>query len=83
MQRCKLIEPLKFENGRATSPGELLVDGSGSAIPSFLVAPNARIQDLVNKNDTRLRIFSGTANPALAHVSVSIAYFFFTLFLFK
>ncbi|RYQ88124.1 hypothetical protein Ahy_B09g095522 isoform B [Arachis hypogaea] len=64
--RCKLIEPLKFDNGRATNQTDMLIGGSGTAIPSFLVAPNTRVQDLVNKNDTRLRIFSGTANPALA-----------------
>ncbi|KAK7350530.1 hypothetical protein VNO77_09247 [Canavalia gladiata] len=62
-QRCKAIEAVKLENGRP-SVSELVVSGGG--IPSFVVAPNARIQDLVNRNDTRLRIFSGTANPALA-----------------
>ncbi|KAK7287204.1 hypothetical protein RIF29_00333 [Crotalaria pallida] len=63
--RCKLIEPLKFENGKP-SQSELLLNGGGGSIPSFLVAPNARMKDLVNGSDTRLRIFSGTANKALA-----------------
>lgn len=71
------MEPLKFENGR---PNDIILNG-GNAIPSFL-APNARIQDLVNKNDTRLRIFSGTANPALAQVSI-LFNIFFLLFLYS
>ncbi|KAJ1395442.1 Ribose-phosphate pyrophosphokinase [Sesbania bispinosa] len=65
--RCKVIAAVRLENGKPSPPSESVVNrGSGSAIPSFLVAPNSRIQDLVNRNDTRLRIFSGTANPALA-----------------
>ncbi|OIW01077.1 hypothetical protein TanjilG_14260 [Lupinus angustifolius] len=63
--RCKVIEPLKFQNGKP-SQSELLLNGGGGSIPSFLLAPNARVKDLVNGNDTRLRIFSGTANPSLA-----------------
>uniref|UniRef100_A0A0R0JA56 ribose-phosphate diphosphokinase n=1 Tax=Glycine max TaxID=3847 RepID=A0A0R0JA56_SOYBN len=63
--RCKAIEAVNLENGRP-SASEFLVSGSGNAIPRYVVAPNTRIQDLVNRNDTRLRIFSGTANPALA-----------------
>ncbi|KAG4393497.1 hypothetical protein GLYMA_03G100800v4 [Glycine max] len=63
--RSKAIEAVKLENGRP-SASEFVVSGSGNAIPSYVVAPNARVQDLVNRNDTRLRIFSGTANPALA-----------------
>ncbi|KAI9092987.1 hypothetical protein K1719_027510 [Acacia pycnantha] len=59
--RCNLVEPLKFDNGR---PNDVTLNG-GNSIPSFLT-PNARAQDLVFGNDTRLRIFSGTANPALA-----------------
>ncbi|XP_027192785.1 ribose-phosphate pyrophosphokinase 1 isoform X3 [Cicer arietinum] len=51
-----VVESLNLDNGR-------LVNGSTS-LPNFLVAPNAGIHDLVNRN--RLRIFSGTANPALA-----------------
>ncbi|XP_028783388.1 ribose-phosphate pyrophosphokinase 1 isoform X3 [Neltuma alba] len=59
--RCNIVEPLKFENGR---PIDVTLNG-GNAIPSFLT-PNPRVQDSIYKNDTRLRIFSGTANPALA-----------------
>ncbi|CAK8560049.1 unnamed protein product [Lathyrus sativus] len=54
---------LNSANGIPYRSTEISVSGSTS-IPSFLVAPNTRIHDLVNKN--RLRIFSGTANPALA-----------------
>ncbi|KAE9611181.1 hypothetical protein Lal_00012101 [Lupinus albus] len=63
--RCKVIEPLKFQNGKP-SQSELLLNGGGGSIPSFLMPPNARVKDLVNGNDTRLRIFSGTANLSLA-----------------
>ncbi|BAT96905.1 hypothetical protein LR48_Vigan11g157000 [Vigna angularis] len=61
--RCKAIEAVQLENGRP-SASEFVV--SGNAIPSYVVAPNARIRDLVHRSDTRLRIFSGTANPALS-----------------
>lgn len=61
------MEPLKFENGR---PSDTMLRG-GNALPSFFV-PSARVQDLVSKNDTRLRIFSGTANPALAQVRFTL-----------
>ncbi|XP_047152113.1 ribose-phosphate pyrophosphokinase 2, chloroplastic-like [Vigna umbellata] len=63
--RCKAIEAVQLENGRP-SASEFVV--SGNAIPSYVVAPNARIRDLVHRSDTRLRIFSGTANPALSQV---------------
>ncbi|XP_054781569.1 ribose-phosphate pyrophosphokinase 1 isoform X3 [Prosopis cineraria] len=59
--RCNLVEPLKFKNGK---PNDVIVNG-GNSIPSFL-APNSRVHDSIFKNDTRLRIFSGTANPALS-----------------
>ncbi|PPR94872.1 hypothetical protein GOBAR_AA25799 [Gossypium barbadense] len=59
--RCSLVEPLKFENGKPHFP--LLT--SDPAFPTFL-SPNSHFQNDINKHDTRLRIFSGTANPALA-----------------
>lgn len=76
LQKCKVIESVKLENGRPSSSEFTVSSGGGSAIPSFLVAPNARIQDLVNRNGTRLRIFSGTANPALAQVSLQTRFGF-------
>ncbi|XP_016690646.1 ribose-phosphate pyrophosphokinase 1 [Gossypium hirsutum] len=60
-RRCSLVEPLKFENGKPHFP--LLA--SDPAFPTFL-SPNSHFQNDINKHDTRLRIFSGTANPALA-----------------
>ncbi|KAL5560557.1 hypothetical protein UlMin_036768, partial [Ulmus minor] len=55
---CNLVEPLKYENGkpRATMP---------NGVPDML-APRMHLENIVNKHDTRLRIFSGTANPALS-----------------
>ncbi|KAG4176665.1 hypothetical protein ERO13_A11G260100v2 [Gossypium hirsutum] len=60
-QRCSMVEPLKFENGKPHFP--LLA--SDPAFPTFL-SPNSHFQNDINKHDTRLCIFSGTANPALA-----------------
>ncbi|KAL5063055.1 hypothetical protein RYX36_024792 [Vicia faba] len=57
------VVSLNSANGIPYRSPELSANGSTS-IPSFLVAPNTHIHDLVNRN--RLRIFSGTANPALA-----------------
>lgn len=67
------MEPLKFDNGKPHFP--LLT--SDPAFPTFL-SPNSHFQDDINKHDTRLRIFSGTANPALAQVldSIQLSLFF-------
>ncbi|KEH17989.1 ribose-phosphate pyrophosphokinase [Medicago truncatula] len=63
--RCNnVVQSVNLENGKPYRSTEYSVTGGTSSIPSYLVAPNTRIHDLVNKN--RLRIFSGTANPALA-----------------
>ncbi|GMH00670.1 hypothetical protein Nepgr_002509 [Nepenthes gracilis] len=58
--RCNLAEQLKVGNGAPCIP-ELVSDFS---FPSFLTSKH--IETSANTNDTRLRIFSGTANPALA-----------------
>lgn len=63
MQRCNLVEPLKHENGKPCIP----LINSELSMPSFLTSTN--IQSPINKHDTRLRIFSGTANPALSQVT--------------
>lgn len=57
--RCHLVEPLKSENGRPCIP--VLNDRT---LPNFL--DSKRMENAVNRNSTRLRIFSGTANPALS-----------------
>ncbi|XWS74703.1 hypothetical protein CRYUN_Cryun01aG0020600 [Craigia yunnanensis] len=62
--RCNSVEPLKFDNGKPHFP--LLT--TDPALPSFL-SSNTHLGNVINKNDTRLRIFSGTANPALAQES--------------
>ncbi|OMO90129.1 hypothetical protein COLO4_19348 [Corchorus olitorius] len=59
--RCHVVEPLKFDNGKPYLP--LLT--TDPALPTFL-SSNTHLGNAINKNDTRLRIFSGTANPALA-----------------
>ncbi|XP_020588253.1 ribose-phosphate pyrophosphokinase 1 isoform X1 [Phalaenopsis equestris] len=58
--RCQMVEPLRYANG--TPPRIPIINDQ--SLPSFLTAP--RVLDGGSKNDTRLRIFSGTANPALS-----------------
>ncbi|KAF6135375.1 hypothetical protein GIB67_027249 [Kingdonia uniflora] len=62
--KSNLVEPLKFGNGKPFIP---VINGQnyGAPNPSFL---DSRHQDenFVNRNGSRLRIFSGTANPALS-----------------
>lgn len=57
--RCNLVEPVKFNNGRPFIP--VLREPT---FPNFLSSKD--MKETINKNDTRLRIFSGTANPALS-----------------
>ncbi|KAG0474843.1 hypothetical protein HPP92_014529 [Vanilla planifolia] len=58
--RCQMIDPLKFVNG---APPRIPIINDQSS-PGFLTAPhNFDVGDQKNKT---LRIFSGTANPALA-----------------
>ncbi|CAI9103404.1 OLC1v1001873C1 [Oldenlandia corymbosa var. corymbosa] len=62
--RCNVAEPLKFkDNGRPVMP---VINGEQTAtFPSFLTATHSlRIPN--QKNDIRLKIFSGTANPLLS-----------------
>lgn len=66
MQRCRLIEPLRSDNGVPTCV-PILLDGTLSG--AFSV-PKA--QDMPARYDTRLRIFSGTANRALSQVKFTI-----------
>ncbi|XP_042061345.1 ribose-phosphate pyrophosphokinase 1 [Salvia splendens] len=57
--KCKGNETVGGDsNGRAVA---------AAALPSFLTAPNLFLDRIaVPKSDTRLRIFSGTANPSLS-----------------
>lgn len=66
-KRCNVAEPLKFkDNGRPSLPAQI---GSDATFPSFLTSNQFRKLSVPqNQNDTRLRIFSGTANPALSQV---------------
>ncbi|MQM03839.1 hypothetical protein Taro_036622 [Colocasia esculenta] len=58
--KCQLIEPLKYTNG---APPCIPVFNGGT-LPGLLTS--RRPQDTERNSDKRLRIFSGTANPALA-----------------
>lgn len=60
VQRCQIMEPLKFENGKPCIP--VLND---QTTPGFFSLK----QDEAVTRDTRLRIFSGTANPSLSQVN--------------
>lgn len=57
--KCDIAEPLNFGNGKPAIP--VLND---QTFPKFL--ESARVDKTVNRKDTRLKLFSGTANPALS-----------------
>lgn len=57
-QRCNVIEPLKYDNGPPCI----------SILNNNLLDSKFHLGNTMIKNDTRLRIFSGTANPALSQV---------------
>ncbi|XP_072962960.1 ribose-phosphate pyrophosphokinase 1-like [Typha angustifolia] len=60
--RCNMFEAVSFENGTPAPCIPVLNDPTLSGI-----FPGPRsVQEGIHKQDTRLRIFSGTANPALA-----------------
>ncbi|CAK7349262.1 unnamed protein product [Dovyalis caffra] len=67
--RCNLVEPIKFDNGKPSIP--IFNNSPHQSLPGFLSSTTTSHLDNTlppcNKNDTRLRIFSGTANPALSH----------------
>ncbi|XP_038971444.1 ribose-phosphate pyrophosphokinase 1 [Phoenix dactylifera] len=58
--RCKLLEPLRSVNGALPHIPVL----NDQMLPGLLTTPH--LQERHNTHDTRLRIFSGTANPSLA-----------------
>ncbi|KAK6919876.1 Ribose-phosphate pyrophosphokinase, N-terminal domain [Dillenia turbinata] len=61
LTRCNLLEPLKYANGKPCIPVVI----NEPTLPGFLTSKSA-LEHSPSNNDTRLRIFSGTANPALA-----------------
>ncbi|CAN1307363.1 Ribose-phosphate pyrophosphokinase 1 [Linum perenne] len=62
LKRCHLAEPLKFVNGKPSIP---VLPSREHSVPSFIASRPQR-NNIVNKHDTKLRIFSGTANPSLS-----------------
>ncbi|KZV41972.1 chaperonin-60kD, ch60 [Dorcoceras hygrometricum] len=59
------------QNGKPITAG-LDYNGQATSSPSFLTSPNQFVDKFPDqKNDTRLRIFSGNANPALARGTVN------------
>lgn len=73
LQRCRLVEPLRSDNG-ALPNAPILLNG---ALSSAFSLPSAR--DLPAQSDTRLRIFSGTANPDLSQVNLQYELKFFVM----
>ncbi|KAK6140585.1 hypothetical protein DH2020_025668 [Rehmannia glutinosa] len=65
--RCNnLSESLKCkDNGKPITVGRDYNGQSAAAFPSFVTTAN-QFLDGISKSDTRLRIFSGTANPSLS-----------------
>jgi hypothetical protein len=75
------VEPIKFANGKPYIP---LLNTSAHHLSSTATSHLDNTLPPFNKHDTRLRIFSGTANPALSQVitsSSSSSCFFFLLLL--
>jgi hypothetical protein len=66
MQRCRLIEPLRSDNG--VPPRVPIILDRPLSIPY----PVQKVQGMPTRYDTRLRIFSGTANRALSQVDFPI-----------
>ncbi|KMZ62041.1 Ribose-phosphate diphosphokinase [Zostera marina] len=63
--RCQLSEPLKFVNGAAIS--KPFIDNDNKTIPAVLTSDKKKPLNDGNRSNTKLRVFSGTANPLLAH----------------
>ncbi|KAJ9135073.1 hypothetical protein P3X46_032292 [Hevea brasiliensis] len=57
--RCDMAEPVNVGNGKPSIP--ILNERT---LPKFL--ESARIEKKINKNSSRLKLFSGSANPALS-----------------
>ncbi|XP_009373456.2 ribose-phosphate pyrophosphokinase 1 [Pyrus x bretschneideri] len=57
--KCGMPEPIKYGNGKAIIP---IVNEP--TLPKFL--ESARLEKSVNRDSSRLKLFSGTANPALS-----------------
>ncbi|KAK6262755.1 hypothetical protein QUC31_008571 [Theobroma cacao] len=57
--KCDLPQPLNYGNGKPTIP--ILNERT---LPKFL--ESARMETTVNRNGAKLKLFSGTANPALS-----------------
>ncbi|KAJ7011231.1 hypothetical protein NC653_001608 [Populus alba x Populus x berolinensis] len=59
VHKCDISEPLNFGNGKPAIP--VLND---RILPKFLESD--RVEKTVSRNDIRLKLFSGTANPSLS-----------------
>ena len=66
-QKCDLAEPFKNVNGKPIVP--ILNERT---LPKFL--ETARMEKAVNRTSTRLKLFSGTANPALSQVRLVFSF---------
>lgn len=60
-QKCDMSEPSNFVNGKPIVP--VLNE---QTLPKFM--ESARKEKAVSRNGNRLKLFSGTANPALSQV---------------
>jgi ribose-phosphate pyrophosphokinase len=61
-------DSLKCENGKPCVP----ILASAPTTPNRLPLSAGHLDDALDKHDTRLRIFSGTANPALSQVELLV-----------
>lgn len=66
-QKCDMAEAGKYANGKPSIP--ILNE---QTLPKFL--ESARMEKTVNRNGSKLKLFSGTANPALSQVTCHSLY---------
>lgn len=81
-QSCKRTESINFGNGAASAAESLCIPivNDYSLPRGVLMSP--RFQDVGSKPESRLRIFSGTANPVLAQVKHCL-FVLFVMFFFS
>ncbi|CAN8318449.1 unnamed protein product [Cochlearia groenlandica] len=60
--KCNAADQFKFNGGNSVDFNQL----TGDAVPLSAFLSNTRLEDAIYNNTTRIRLFSGTANPALA-----------------
>lgn len=74
-----MAEPISVENVGNGKPNIQILNER--IFPKFL--ESARNEKSVNKNGSRLKLFSGSANPALSQVSIVYSVYFESMIMLK